>query len=86
MTQTPSPKTSGRKPHASFHSAIQDAVAAGVAPATMTLRLTHRDAALLRRDRKIPLEALSFAGGEMRLLGVKVVTGGVEESALDVVV
>lgn len=74
----------GRKPRAPFHTAIEDAITGGVPPATMTLRLTHRDASLLRRDPTIPLTALSFAGGEMRLLGVKVVTGGVDVSALDI--
>jgi hypothetical protein len=84
--QSPSPKTgSSRKPHASFHEAVQDAVSAGVAPEAMTLRLTHRDAAMLRRDPKVPVEAISFVDGEMRLLGVKVVTGGVAVSGLDVV-
>ncbi len=49
----------------------------------MTLRLTLRDASNIRRDGEIPVQDLSFTGGEMRLLNVKVVTGGVDVSKLD---
>lgn len=68
---------------AAFRGAIAQALEDGVASETMTLRLTLGDAASLRKDRSIPLEDISFAGGEMRLLGVKVVSGGIDRSGLD---
>jgi hypothetical protein len=48
----------------------------------MVLRLTLGDASALRRDPAIPLADLSFAGGDMRYLGVRVESGGVAESTL----
>ena len=66
-----------------FCGEIEAAVEAGVARDAMTLRLTLRDASNIRRDGEIPVQDLSFTGGEMRLLKVKVVTGGVDVSKLD---
>ncbi|MDP3853258.1 hypothetical protein [Phenylobacterium sp.] len=66
-----------------FRKAIEAAELAGTARDAMTLRLTLRDASNIRRDNRIAVEDLSFAGGEMRLLQVKVVTGGVDVSMLD---
>ncbi|HEX5377069.1 MAG TPA: hypothetical protein VFW47_00765 [Phenylobacterium sp.] len=68
---------------AAFRSAIAKAIEDGVDADAMTLRLTLGDAANLRKDRSIPIEDISFRDGEMRLLGVKVVTGGVRDSSLD---
>lgn len=68
---------------AEFRGAIIQALEDGVASDDMTLRLTLGDAANLRRDRSIPVEDISFRGGEMRLLGVKVVSGGIDHSALE---
>jgi len=82
--ERPRPPAAGRKSTASFQDAIKARVAEGVAAETMVLHLTHRDAANLRRDPSVPLDAISFCDGEMRLLGVKVVTGGVAVSALEV--
>ncbi len=48
----------------------------------MTLRLTLGDASLLKRDPGIAVSDISFDGGTMRYLGVKVQEGGVAESEL----
>ncbi len=66
-----------------FRKAIEAAETAGTARDDMTLRLTLRDASNIRRDNRIAVEDLSFKNGEMRLLQVKVVTGGVDASTLD---
>jgi len=66
-----------------FRKAIEAAELAGTSREAMTLRLTLRDASNIRRDNRIAVSDLSFAGGEMRLLHVKVVTGGVDVSMLD---
>lgn len=82
--ERPRSPAAGRKSTASFQEAITAQIAEGVAADTMVLHLTRRDAANLRRDPSVPLEAISFSDGEMRLLGVKVVTGGVEVSSLEI--
>ena len=66
-----------------FRAAIEKAVLEGVDRDDMTLRLTLRDVSDLKRDRNIAVEDISFAGGVMRFLGVKVTPGGVESSSLD---
>lgn len=76
------PGTSRIRP-AEFRHAIAQAERDGVAPAAMTLRLTRRDEADLKRDPAVALADISFAGGEMRYLGVLVVAGGVTVSTLD---
>ncbi|HWE47643.1 MAG TPA: hypothetical protein VG407_16605 [Caulobacteraceae bacterium] len=48
----------------------------------MTLRLTHGDASLLKRDGNVALADISFIDGVMRYLGVKVEAGGVKASEL----
>jgi hypothetical protein len=58
-------------------------VADGVAPDDMTLRLTLRDANLLSRDPSTPVADISYAGGAMRFLGVRIEKGGVPDSTLD---
>ena len=70
-------------PDIRFRAQIEAALADGVELSDMTLRLTLRDANLLTRDPKTPVADISFAGGEMRFLGVKVEQGGVAESVLD---
>jgi hypothetical protein len=67
-----------------FRTAIEKAEAEGARRDEMVLRLTSRDAADLKRDKTIAVADISFAGGVMRFLGVKVVQGGLEPSALDV--
>ncbi len=54
----------------------------GVGRPDMVLHLTHRDAIKLQRDDQVALADISFLGGEMRYLGVRVVRGGVAESVL----
>jgi hypothetical protein len=66
-----------------FRTEIESAEAAGADRDDMTLRLTLNDATALRRDRSLAVSDLSFSGGVMRYLGVKVEQGGVPESTLD---
>lgn len=66
-----------------FRQAIEKAEADGAARGDLVLRLTTRDAADLKRDRNIAVEDISFTGGVMRFLGVKVVAGGVPASILE---
>lgn len=68
---------------AAFRGAIAQALEDGIGADDMTLHLTLGDAACLRKDRSIPIEDISFSGGEMRLLGVKVMSGGIPASELE---
>lgn len=61
---------------------IADADEKGADRASLLLNLTHRDAALLKRSPAVAMEEISFLGGEMRFLGVKVEVGAVTVSAL----
>jgi hypothetical protein len=70
-------------PDTRFRTQIEAAVAEGVAREDMTLRLTLRDASLLTRDPATPVADISYAGGAMRFLGVKIEKGGVADSVLD---
>jgi hypothetical protein len=65
-----------------FRAEIEKAEAEGVAREDMTLRLTLNDVNQLRRDGSLPVADISFAGGVMRYLGVKVEQGGVGQSVL----
>lgn len=62
---------------------IEAAIASGADPEAMTLRLTLTDTQHLSRDRSVPVADISFVGGVMRYLGVKVEKGGVGVSVLD---
>jgi hypothetical protein len=66
-----------------FRTQIDAAVADGVNLTDMTLRLTLTDLTKLKRDPSVPVSDISFSGGVMRYLGVKVEQGGVTESVLD---
>ena len=66
-----------------FGAQIDTALAGGVLAKTMTLRLTLNDGRRLRRDDKVPLDQISYLGGEMHFRGVRVVEGGVGVSVLD---
>jgi hypothetical protein len=66
-----------------FRSLIEAAEAEGVRKEDMTLRLTLNDVIALKRDRELPVADISFIGGVMRYLGVKIEQGGVAESVLD---
>lgn len=61
---------------------ISDADGKGADRADLLLNLTHRDPALLKRSPAVAMEEISFLGGEMRFLGVKVEVGAVTVSAL----
>ena len=65
-----------------LRTAIAEAGDNGSDLSAMTLHLTHRDAALLKRSPNVAMEEISFLGGEMRFLGVKVEVGAVTVSAL----
>lgn len=49
----------------------------------LVLRLTARDAAMLKRHPSVGVDEIAFAAGEMRFLGVKVEEGGVSTSSLE---
>ena len=66
-----------------FRKAIEAAEQEGVARDAMTLRLTLRDTTMIRRDNTNPVEDISFAEGEMSVLKVRVISGGIPESVLD---
>jgi hypothetical protein len=70
-------------PDQRFRSQIEAAVADGVAPEEMVLRLTLRDVSIMSRDPATPLADISYEGGVMRFLGVRIEKGGVPESVLD---
>ena len=79
----PQPRPNVRHSAEIFRAAIDKALEDGVKPKNMLLRLTHGDASELKRDRTLAIEDISFAGGVMRFLGVKVELGGVTASRLD---
>ena len=66
-----------------FRAAIEKAKAEGYGVDDMLLRLTLGDASELKRDRSLAMEDISFTGGVMRFLGVKVAPGGITTSRLD---
>jgi hypothetical protein len=62
--------------------AIETAEAAGGARDAMTLHLTFRDAALIKRSREVTVDEVRFTDGVMHFLGVKVIIGDVAMSNL----
>ena len=68
---------------AGYRAAIAKAEAEGIAKADMILRLTLKNDADLKRDRTVGVHEISFLGGEMRFLGVKVIAGGVDVASLE---
>ncbi len=83
MAPRPLPTAVRVAPAERFRREIEAAVAGGADPGSMTLRMTLVDGNRLRRDRAIPVADLSFQGGVMRYLGVKVEEGGIDASTLD---
>ena len=65
-----------------FRTEIASASAEGVDLHNLALHLTLGDVELLKRDRALPVTDISFTGGTMRYLGVKVVKGNVGASEL----
>lgn len=82
MSKTLPPKPP-QAPSVLFRREIEAAIAGGASAKTMTLRLTLNDGRRLRRDDTVPLEQISYSGGEMHFLGVRVLEGGVAVSVLD---
>ena len=85
MARQPATASNARRPPPGplFRAQIEAAEAEGAHRDDMTLRLTLNDVTKLKRDPDLPLADLSFTGGVMRYLGVKVEQGGVAESVLD---
>ncbi|WP_304168471.1 hypothetical protein [Phenylobacterium aquaticum] len=70
------PKTA-RQAIISLRKEIEAARAEGVNLEAFVVRLTPRDDSALKRDPEIPVTDISFANGEMRFLGVRVLKGAV---------
>ncbi|HET6970566.1 MAG TPA: hypothetical protein VFH92_05520 [Phenylobacterium sp.] len=83
MAKLPPPSRPIGSPDSRFRNLIEAALADGATPEDMTLRLTLRDASLLSRDPTIPVADISYVGGAMRFLGVRIEKGGVADSVLD---
>jgi hypothetical protein len=66
-----------------FRTAILEACAEGCRVEDLVLHLTLRDAAMLKRDPTVSVDEIAFGADGMQFLGVKVVSGGVAESALE---
>ena len=65
-----------------FRTEIERAASEGVLLDNLALHLTLGDVEQLKRDRAVAVADISFAGGTMKYLGVKVVKGDVAMSAL----
>lgn len=76
MRANPMPKTA-RQAIISLRKEIEAAKAEGVNLDGFVVRLTPRDDSALKRDPEIPVTDISFANGEMRFLGVRVLKGAV---------
>ncbi|UAL11232.1 hypothetical protein [Caulobacter segnis] len=66
-----------------FRGRIEAAIGEGVSVEAMVLRLTLNDGRRLRRDDNVPLDQISYLGGQMHFLGVRVMEGGVDVSVLE---
>jgi hypothetical protein len=82
MIKDPKPKPMV-SPATLFRGQIEAAIGGGVKPAKMTLRLTLNDGRRLRRDDSVPLDQISYLGGQMHYMGVLVLEGGVDASVLE---
>jgi hypothetical protein len=58
---------------ARFRAEIEQAAAEGVAADDLSLHMTPGESEQLKRDRNVAVADISFTGGVMRYLGVKVV-------------
>lgn len=81
--RAPQPQSYVRRTAEIFRAAIEKAAGEGYGADDMLLRLTLGDASELKRDRTLAIEDISFTGGVMRFLGVKVAPGGITTSRLD---
>ena len=66
-----------------FRTSILEACADGARVEDLILRLTLRDAAMLKRDPTVEVDEIVFGADGMEFLGVKVVARGVAASVLD---
>ena len=82
MSTTPRSKPPP-SPASVFGGQIDTALAGGASVDAMTLRLTLNDGRRLRRDDDVPLDQISYLGGQMHFRGVRVIEGGVLVSVLD---
>ena len=71
-----------RNPVEDLRAAVAEAETRGVKRKAMWLRLTHRDASVLKRSPAVADDEISFDGGEMRFLGIAVEVGAVTVSEL----
>ena len=71
-----------RSPGVEFRQQIEAALATGLSPDELTLRLTLSDVSYLKRDQSLAVSDISFTGGVMRFLGVQVESGSVAASEL----
>jgi hypothetical protein len=84
MTKPPALASSlAVSPDRRFRPQIEAALGDGADRDRMILHLTLRDVQLMTRDRTTPVADISFAGGVMRFLGVRIEKGGVPVSILD---
>ena len=63
--------------------AIDRAETSGIAKGDMLLHLTFRDEAMIKRSRLVGVDEVSFADGQMRFMGVKVVVASGGASSLE---
>ncbi|MES2036098.1 MAG: hypothetical protein V4466_18170 [Pseudomonadota bacterium] len=68
---------------AQLRDAIAQAQGEGIRAKDMVLHLTLRDESRIKRSRDVAMDEVSFNDGEMRFLGIRVITGDVTVSALD---
>jgi hypothetical protein len=72
--KTQSPTMAPRAPDiADLRSAIDKAETQGIDRGDMLLHLTLRDESVIKRSRSVGVDEISFADGEMRFIGVRVV-------------
>jgi hypothetical protein len=72
MKAAPSRPTKWVSPAVTFRQQIEAALDSGAEHESLTLRLTCLDASYLKRDQNLAIADISFAGGVMRFLGVRV--------------
>ena len=82
MAKSVPPAARVGSPANQFRGEITAALAQGVALKDLTLHLTLGDTYRLTRDPNTPVDEISYNGGEMRFMGVKIERGGVDASTL----
>jgi hypothetical protein len=68
---------------ADLRSAIDKAETQGIDRGDMLLHLTLRDESVIKRSRSVGVDEISFADGEMRFIGVRVVVTSDAMSSLE---